>query len=495
MKQHIVNKFTCMFLCMLTTLPAGAQVFVVPGGAGNEDGSSWANAYGDIQVALEDPRTADEDVWIAGGTYVLSEVIVWPAGVAGYGGFAGNESELAARDIATNETVLDAQGEGRVIRAQAGTNRRIDGFTITNGVNVADAGAPAPVWGAGMQLVGGDASNVIANCWIKDNVSGVHAGGILLHNNSNYTIENCVFENNTANIGGAVMVNTNSSPTFSNCIFIENQSSRSTVMSRDGSDVSFVNCVFINNTHDGNFGGTLKALLADATIDVQYSTFYGNSYPEDRPSVFMSRSAAGTITVSNSIVWGNSTNVLEGPVDIINSIVQDGEGGGLDVDPLFVDAENGDLRLQANSPAINMGTAWPATDVLGVSRPQGQAADLGAYEREVFSVTISGPSTAQPGQVVVYTAQHNGVGDIEIAWHKDGQPIDGADSEELNLGEVSEVDSGMYTVFVTADNGEANASIVLNVVSGLSVVSTMMLMLLITSLVLSGLFLLQIKRT
>lgn len=48
---------------------------------------------------------------------------------------------------------------------------------------------------------------------------------------------------------------------------------------------------------------------------------------------------------------------------------------------LFTSAS--DLRLAATSPAIDKGAAMgaPATDVLGVARPQGAAIDVGAYER------------------------------------------------------------------------------------------------------------------
>ena len=58
------------------------------------------------------------------------------------------------------------------------------------------------------------------------------------------------------------------------------------------------------------------------------------------------------------------------------------------VDPLFVDAANGDYHLQSNSPCIDAGisTNAPSTDFEGNIRPQGIGYDIGAYE---FS-TITG---------------------------------------------------------------------------------------------------------
>lgn len=52
------------------------------------------------------------------------------------------------------------------------------------------------------------------------------------------------------------------------------------------------------------------------------------------------------------------------------------------IDPAFRDPVNRDYHLRADSPAVDAGsTAWaPAVDFDGVPRPQGPAADIGAYE-------------------------------------------------------------------------------------------------------------------
>ena len=51
----------------------------------------------------------------------------------------------------------------------------------------------------------------------------------------------------------------------------------------------------------------------------------------------------------------------------------------------FVDASQHDLRLRKGSPAIDAGRRdlAPDTDVTGMSRPQGRAVDIGAYEHPV----------------------------------------------------------------------------------------------------------------
>src|SRR5436190_9935181 len=62
-------------------------------------------------------------------------------------------------------------------------------------------------------------------------------------------------------------------------------------------------------------------------------------------------------------------------------------GGGIgsnieNTDPQFVNPSALDFRLQAGSPAIDAGVtlSYVSSDVLGVSRPQGVADDIGAFE-------------------------------------------------------------------------------------------------------------------
>jgi len=56
--------------------------------------------------------------------------------------------------------------------------------------------------------------------------------------------------------------------------------------------------------------------------------------------------------------------------------------GNINADPLFVDSGHSDLHLRAGSPAIDAASTKeaPETDIDGVLRPAGRAADMGAYE-------------------------------------------------------------------------------------------------------------------
>jgi parallel beta-helix repeat protein len=70
--------------------------------------------------------------------------------------------------------------------------------------------------------------------------------------------------------------------------------------------------------------------------------------------------------------------------------------GNIDVDPLFVDAANGDLRLSVGSPCIDKGTnlAWMATstDLDGKPRIFNGRADMGADEANILHVWTTSPA-------------------------------------------------------------------------------------------------------
>ena len=83
----------------------------VTGGAGN--GSSWANAFSDLQDALA-VATRNDQIWIAQGTYYarhgpqrqLYHVTGVQDGLQIYGGFAGTETAFSERDLGANPTIL-----------------------------------------------------------------------------------------------------------------------------------------------------------------------------------------------------------------------------------------------------------------------------------------------------------------------------------------------------------------------------------------------------
>ncbi|HRI60590.1 MAG TPA: hypothetical protein PK228_12720, partial [Saprospiraceae bacterium] len=96
-----------------TISPAISQnrLYVNHAAPGVNTGQSWADAYINLQSALQSAQTGDE-VWVAEGIYFPTATTertlsFEPAsGVQLYGGFAGTETELAQRDWQVHPTVL-----------------------------------------------------------------------------------------------------------------------------------------------------------------------------------------------------------------------------------------------------------------------------------------------------------------------------------------------------------------------------------------------------
>lgn len=114
-------------------LKTGRIRYVIQGGTGK--GTSWADAMGDIQEAinsLADDKGTKGEVWVAKGTYVVTKLIdqstgsptslLMKDGISVYGGFAGGEETRAQRIAESvnlkpwgwnNETILKANGFNR----------------------------------------------------------------------------------------------------------------------------------------------------------------------------------------------------------------------------------------------------------------------------------------------------------------------------------------------------------------------------------------------
>ena len=134
------------------------------------------------------------------------------------------------------------------------------------------------------------------------------------------------------------------------------------------------NCTFTGNSA-GAGGGMLGGTAVNCTLT-------GNSALHDGGGISLG-------TAVNCIVWGNTPNEVAGSDPNVSysclSVATVGTGN-ITANPMFLDAGDGDLRIQPGSPCIDTGTASgaPSMDILGVPRPQGAGYDMGAYEVEVL---------------------------------------------------------------------------------------------------------------
>jgi parallel beta helix pectate lyase-like protein/pectate lyase-like protein len=171
-------------------------------------------------------------------------------------------------------------------------------------------------------------------------------------------------------------------------------------------DIRIFNNVVYNNAGPGlvvaDWGGRQSKHPIENVWFVN-NTVVGNGRRWGGGMMFDTREAKNVV-VRNNIFAGNHNHQVYVQKEPISRVVDhnlcfgDGEVTGernVAGEPRFVDAEKGDYRLRAGSPAIDAGSpeAAPKTDYDGRQRPVGKVVDLGAFE-----YTSGPPATRPAGQ-------------------------------------------------------------------------------------------------
>ncbi|MBK9124667.1 MAG: hypothetical protein IPM16_16325 [Chloroflexi bacterium] len=275
----------------------------------------------------------------------------------------------------------------------------------------------------------------IKDSHIFDNSSANLGGGIFTwaHNvNGSYsgptTIKNTVIDGNSAEHGGGlwkggfyILKLKNSSVTNNTATDVGGGISGT----GPGKDFKIVNTTFAYNSVTTT--GSAGALFSTAGSTVTSATFAFNTVPNDDASVGGAIHAKAT--VKNTIFLGNTGgwNGIRGCFGAItnggHNIQSPGDscGGGIPIKDALLNAALEPARASLTfgqtqvlvplpgSPAYNAGANCPGTDQRGVSRPQGDACDIGAYEKigtAPGDVTITFPTdggTAGTQPIITWT--------------------------------------------------------------------------------------------
>jgi len=219
------NLVTCLTVCVLSEVAFATTWTVAHSGKADFD---------NIQAAVDAASDGDEIV-VMPGTYTSTQDghVVNMLGKA----VTLRSSDPSDPDVVA-ATIIDGENTRRGLACynEETSKTIISGFTITNGY-----GAEFDYNGSG---------NI-------DWPSETNGGGMRNHYNSNPTLTNCIFKNNTAIYGGG-MYNIYSSPTLIGCTFTNNNTftnfNGGGGMHNEGSSPTLTNCTFTNNTAD-NGGG------------------------------------------------------------------------------------------------------------------------------------------------------------------------------------------------------------------------------------------------
>ena len=464
--------------------------------AGNLDGTSWTDAYTNIQEAI-DNTNAGSEIWVAQGTYqpttsnanTRSSTYKIDKILLLYGGFQGNETLRSQRDAAIYTTILsgDLNGDDNANISHQESTRSDNAFHIISLKGDFNAGTIID----GFTITGGNAdgyTNHVAGTAGYDEKSGavIYANPNGSSKKVSATINNCIIEKNTAmkHIIGTYSpsggTGTNSTINFVSSIIRNNSSDRailgysSSAQYSNSRYGSFVNCLIHNNV---NTGATEIVLLAGSTttssavtslIKIINTTITNNTAANSSTrKIIKFVKIDGASKIDNSIIYDNGSTSL---FDIVgtnnittsNSIIEGGHFSAQNVDPKFNNVAAQDYSLDATSPAIDTGnnsllSASITKDVLGNNRIFNTTIDMGAYEFGA-SPSLAVEDFENELSFVLYPNPVRDILNIKMGTTFEKAAIynlQGAKIMESNTGtiDVSNLPSGIYLIKIANEKG------------------------------------------
>ena len=372
------------------------------------DGSSWANGYRSLNEAIAylsglDKETVgskrlevhvmEGDIW---PRYAFTNLdpqtatIDIPAAASGatlyiYGGYHRSDDKISVeRNPLTYRSVINGNHEGKniedglyhCITVAKGAAVCLDGFHIINGYAAGEA-------------------------------SRQYGAGLLVHDGANVTVNNCIFENNTAQEGSAIDAR-NASLTMNNCVVNNNTNITETaaVVNGNGANLKMNFVTIVNNNG--------KAYSDNASLISSFST---------------ANTSANTHTIEISTA------------QFFNPTKASGASLGFDT---YLGGYSSFQPTNQN-PIVNVGKTIGGitTDITLSARSRGGAPDLGAYEAQL---PVDG--------TVIYVRSENGDDKNDgLSWSSAKKTITAALNTASTATEAIWVAAGTYNERVTMKDG------------------------------------------
>lgn len=360
--------FIILLFLLASPVFTAAQVFVKPDAQGANNGTSWANAYTNLDSAIN--KTGAGEIWVAAGTYKPSVNFPYNSyptftitkNIALYGGFKGNETSRNQRNIETNLTILsgdvgvagyDTDNTPKVlaiIGSGIDSTCIIDGFTIKKAWYTNAVGS-YPHAAVHIQTNG---EPVIRNCTIKDNL-GFYGGGIYVRL-ARPLIYNNLITNNAAYEGAGIYLDDAASAKVIGNRIINNKCLGGYTHLAGGAIQVKAYCApyiygnLIDNNQSGNCGGGISvesnysAVISNNIISnntsaqgggiyIDYTTTHlinnliiGNKASERGGGLYVNYSAASrsvnnTIVSNSSDLYGGAVYLADGNMTFTNTII------------------------------------------------------------------------------------------------------------------------------------------------------------------------------
>jgi parallel beta helix pectate lyase-like protein/Big-like domain-containing protein/disaggregatase-related protein len=367
MRRELLNRWWAVVLLMYLASAAGAAeqiVYVDAAATGDQDGTSWTDAYLRLQDAFtEVAETSDPvEIRVAQGTYRASDGGAWSGRTistfelrnhlilaGGYAGVVGSDPD--ARDVERYRTVLtgviaasdtpDGTGDPperncRVILTgrEIDETAVLDGLTITRASNYGmDLNLASPSLNRCRFVDNGfagidawDCNSVLVDCTFERNGSGTISKGGIDSVRGHLTLTDCAFIEND---GGGI--DNSGTLDLLRCSFVSNTAFNATAIDHSG-DLTARQCVFTGNqsqtdgavecngtatltdcTFTGNSSNTIGAIQVWGTLNLVDCEFTGNSGGSGPGAVMI---LGDMLNARGCLFAGNSC--LHGPGAILN---------------------------------------------------------------------------------------------------------------------------------------------------------------------------------
>jgi alpha-tubulin suppressor-like RCC1 family protein len=380
-------------------------IYVKHNAMGMGDGSDWTNSA-NLHAALGMVNSGDE-LWLANsgnynpGPLQTDKFMITKNNISLLGGFNGSETDSDQRDWIQNPTVISGE-----IQNDA---------DVTNNADML------------LQLSGNGLT--LSGLIISDTDGLARGAGLQGFNVHSLTIENCIFQNNTADEGGAYeisLVSGGSNTIIRDSIFFNNHGNYGGGGKITGvGGFEIINSVYVQNS--AVIGGA--GLMTIGSGKVTNCTFYQNEDTDGLTSGEAGQLSFGTsgtgVIVSNSLFFeGNNTPNLSAWDNTVATIQNTHMDGGVSVgtigtgnpsgvsfgagiltsetasfsdnvnfkglDGKWFTADDG-LRLNSGSAAIDAGVVVAGVDMDILGQNYVNNPDLGAYEGGVAG-PVTGPA-------------------------------------------------------------------------------------------------------
>ncbi|MFK7771892.1 MAG: T9SS type A sorting domain-containing protein [Saprospiraceae bacterium] len=273
-----MKTISTLFTFLLISITIHSQVFVKTDATGNNDGTSWNDAYPNLQDAFDNANAGDQ-IWITAGTYLPMNNALstenWFAvnqGLEIYGGFVGTETMLSERDWETNITILSGDVNGDDVEDD------FDNFRMDNAIHVLWISGGNQNILDGLVISGGQTSlDIVPMNITSAEVAPWSGGGCYV--TANATIRNCTFRQCNGTYGSAFEADFADELLVENCTFENNKTLQGAAGFRWMGNPVIRNCHFENNfTLERGAGlsiGLTNALVEDCTFENNIGTFAG----------------------------------------------------------------------------------------------------------------------------------------------------------------------------------------------------------------------------